>query len=310
MYRIFFLCLLGVNVYASNEYRLKVHGGLEAGNNGDFTIKGETPEPFVDYDLTSVREKIKKTSIEIKEGVPDKRKDVKEKVRESKIEKEQEKSDSGRRRLLSEGQQEDGFKYSNMMPRNPNTTQMYMPADNNTRVYDPETGEYITLGGWIYTKMVPLIEDVTYLSNAVKVLGALMGIDIRALESALMGEKETYILLERIKKGDIPIFIPGKMYVGEATEVGVDGASDAPQYCSAFRGNYSTATWIRKHLWNNITDTDNLNSTKSADETQRWDTVDDVSKVQTERKTNLDYTDYDAVDKIDYRGEILSEVCI
>lgn len=95
------------------------------------------------------------------------------------------------------------------------------------------------------------------------------------------------------------------------TEVGVDGASDAPQYCSAFRGNYSTATWIRKQLWKNMNSTSNPEGTKSADNAQRWDIV-DVSKVQTERreKTALDYTDYDAVDKIDYRGEILSEVCI
>lgn len=309
MYRIILFCLLVEYVYASTIF--KVHGGLQAGNDGGFTIQGEALETPVEYDLADVKGQIKKASIEIKDGVADKRKNVISKVRESKTSRGQGNSDSNqRRRLLSEVVQEDGFKYSNMMPRHPESTQLYVPSDNNTMVYDQETGEYITLSGWMYTKMVPIIEDVTYLSNAVKVLGALMGIDMRALESALIGEKETYILLERIKNGDIPIFIPGKMYVGEATEVGVDGASDAPQYCSAFRGNYSTATWIRKHLWNNITDTDNLESTKSADDTQRWDTVADIRTVQTLRTVEQDYTDYDAVDKIDYLGEITSEVCI
>lgn len=305
MYSIILLSFLGVNAYASTVF--KVHGGLQAGTDGGFTIQGETLEPPVEYDLNTIRGQIKKASIEIKDGVADQRKDVVDKVKDSKTNRGQGNSAS-RRRLLSEEVQEDGFKYSNMMPRNPDATQFYMPADNNTMVYDTSTNEYVTLEGWLYTRMVPIIEDVTYLSNAVKVLGALMGIDMGALESALIGEKETYILLERIKKGDIPIFIPGKMYVGEATEVGVDGASDAPQYCSAFRGNYSTATWIRKQIWNNIDNTDNLENTKNADDAQRWDTVADVSKVQTARQTILDYTDYDAV--VDYRGEILSEVCI
>jgi len=307
------LCVLTLlySVSADNVI-FRVNGGLEAGSDGDFTIKGgETLVAVVDYDYTEVRNNIVKAKVALSQTDKDVRIGVSEKVTDAKREAEESQDNLQSRRRLTDSTVE-GFKYNHMLPRNATTTKMYLPTGDNVMIMDRETGNFTTLTGTLLKNIVPLIEDVTYLRNAMKVMGALFGLDMSELDVALRGDKETYILLERIKRGDIPLFVPGAMYINKEFEVNVEGWASEPQYCPAFSGEYSTTSWIRTELWNNITNTDDLNSTRDANLSNRWDHKDVLELVNTKGwaiTDSQDYSDYDA--EVNNRtGEIKSKICV
>ena len=176
---------------------------------------------------------------------------------------------------------------------------------------DDETGNFTTFDGLFVKKLVPLLEDLSYLKNAVKILGALLGLDMAQLEIPLIGEKEAYILLERVKNGDIPIFVPGDLFVDNILETGMDEEEKLPQYCSAFRGNYSTAGWIRNNLWQNMTTSD-LSHTVDVSASERWDIVNDTThvRVKATNQTEWNYTVFDDERDAVMNNEIKSKVCV
>ena len=307
--KILIIFLLIQKTYASQIF--KVHGGLSAGIEGEFTIQGETLEESVDYELEEVLEAIEKTAVILNENGKDTRSAVKTNINAKKktVVREVEVLERGRR--LTTESAPDGFKYNHMLPKNTSSTRIYLPNTKNVLIMDDETGNFTTFDGLFFKKLVPLLEDVSYLKNAVKIIGALLGLDLAQLEIPLISEKETYIFLERVKNGDIPIFVPGDMYVNNVMEVGLDEDDTMPQFCSAFRGNYSTANWVRNKLWKNMTG-DNLNSTIEVEKgNQRWDTIQDTANVRNKaaNKNLWNYTVYND-DTLDaFNGDIKSEVC-
>jgi hypothetical protein len=261
------------------------------------------------YEYVDIRKSIRKSKIELKQNAADERKNVKSNVAATAKRKRSDESLGWGRLGSEEGGTYDGFKYSHMMPLDANDTRVYLPTGDNIMIMDSETGNYTTLTGTIMKALVPVIEDAAYLRNAVKIMGALLGIDMSMLDVALTGDKETYILLERIKNGDVPIFIPGNLFVAKKIEVGTEGVDDEPQFCSVFKGNYSTANWIRTILWDNITDSDDLTKTTAVNNSERWDNVN--AALVSDSRTNANtwnYTDYAA--EVDSRDEIVSQVCV
>jgi len=298
-----------VHAVYGQEPIFRVYGGLEAGSNSEFTIKGETLADVVVYEYVDIRKSIRKSKIELKQNAADERKNVKSNVAATAKRKRSDESLGWGRLGSEEGGTYDGFKYSHMMPLDANDTRVYLPTGDNIMIMDSETGNYTTLTGTIMKALVPVIEDAAYLRNAVKIMGALLGIDMSMLDVALTGDKETYILLERIKNGDVPIFIPGNLFVAKKIEVGTEGVDDEPQFCSVFKGNYSTANWIRTILWDNITDSDDLTKTTAVNNSERWDNVN--AALVSDSRTNANtwnYTDYAA--EVDSRDEIVSQVCV
>lgn len=229
MYIIVLCCCLGMYVDAAQN--LIVKGGLTAGVNGDFTIDEEDLEEVYEVTRTSIKEydpTNKRTSY------------VTPQIRTG-----------------SSGQKEQGFKYKALKPKNNLQSKAYLPQSGNVFIYNSNVSppRFLDLDSHIRTEHTDeLYASVAKLSNAVNVLGALLGFDFDDFGEALVYDREAWALIESIKAGSVPVYIPGDLYVGGDAEIATRETTEVGQYCDAYNGDgsvMSTSVWIQRYVFSN-----------------------------------------------------------
>ena len=147
-----------------------------------------------------------------------------------------------------------GLKYKHFVPRDKTASgsTIYLPHINNVFLHEPN-GTPIRLEGWIRkTFIAPLKKEIKQSQNAVRVLGALLGLDLKKLREVLTFVRETVALVESIKTGAVPVFIPGDLFVAKTAEVNTQDDIDKPSFCDAFSGaggtSRGTSQWILEEI--------------------------------------------------------------
>lgn len=147
-----------------------------------------------------------------------------------------------------------GLKYKHFVPRDKTASgsTIYLPHINNVFLHEPN-GAAIRLEGWIRkTFVAPLKKEIKQSQNAIRVLGALLGLDLKKLRQVLTFDRETVALIESIKTGSVPVFIPGDLFVAKTAEINTDGEADKPSFCDAFSGaggtSRGTSQWILEEI--------------------------------------------------------------
>ena len=72
--------------------------------------------------------------------------------------------------------------------------------------------------------------------TAIRILGALLGLNMKDLREVLTFDRETVAFIESIKSGAVPVYVPGDMFVGETLEVNTNDAVNMPSFCDAWSG--------------------------------------------------------------------------
>lgn len=154
----------------------------------------------------------------------------------------------------SQTSSEAGLKYKHFVPRDKTASgsTIYLPHINNVFLHEPN-GTPIRLEGWIRkTFIAPLKKEIKQSQNAVRVLGALLGLDLKKLREVLTFDRETVALVESIKTGAVPVFIPGDLFVAKTAEINTDEDAEKPSFCDAFSGaggtSRGTSQWILEEI--------------------------------------------------------------
>lgn len=145
---------------------------------------------------------------------------------------------------------EQGFKYKHMKPKDNSASgsSLYLPHIDNLYVHetDGDTVRAIRLDGWIRKTIITEIkQEIKQNQNAIRVLGAFFGLNMRLLKDVLTFDRETVAFVESIKAGSIPVYIPGDMFVGETLQVNTNDAQEVPSYCDAWSGASASGTSAR-----------------------------------------------------------------
>ena len=147
-----------------------------------------------------------------------------------------------------------GLKYKHFVPRNTGDSKLFMPQPGNVFVYD---NAYLPLEDWIRkTVVAPLKKEIKQSQNAIRVLGALLGLNLKSLREVLTFDRETLALIESIKAGAIPVYIPGDLYVASNAQINTNAAPEVPSFCDAWSGvgntdgdTRGTTDWILKEVF-------------------------------------------------------------
>jgi hypothetical protein len=136
---------------------------------------------------------------------------------------------------------EQGMKYKHFVPRDVTTSTVYLPNTANTFVHDSDGP--ILLEGWIRKTFVADIKkELKQTQNAIRVLGALLGLDMKTLREVLTFDRETMAFVESIKAGAIPVYVPGDLFVAKTAEINTDADVDKPSFCDAWSGTGQAGT--------------------------------------------------------------------
>lgn len=153
-----------------------------------------------------------------------------------------------------------GFEYKHMKPKDnaADGSSFYLPHINNIYVHenDGTAVRAIRLDGWIRKAIITeLKQEIKQNQNAIRVLGAFFGLNMRQLKDVLTFDRETVAFVESVKSGSIPVYIPGDMFVGEKLEVNTNDSPNVPSFCDAWNGASETGTdakgttdWILKNV--------------------------------------------------------------
>jgi len=264
MIRYFVLCMW-LGHYIVDAGNLIVKGGLTAGTSGDFTIDEE--------DLEEVFEVTRST---IKQFDPSNK-------RSSYV--------TPTARAGSSGQKDQGFKYKTLTPKNTDDSKVYLPKPESIFVYNTEVSpnRFLDLDSHIRTEHTDeLYSTVAKLENMVRVLGALLGLDFEVFGNALLYDREAWALIESIKAGSVPVYLPGDLYVGGEGEIDTRESTEVGQYCDAYTGTsnaLSTSAWIQRHIFSNG-GTPRVIGRDSTASRARWDTQ---TYAKSKRGTSADF---------------------
>lgn len=147
---------------------------------------------------------------------------------------------------------EQGFKYKHMKPKDNSASgsSLYLPHIDNLYVHETDvntnTVRAIRLDGWIRKTIITEIkQEIKQNQNAIRVLGAFFGLNMRLLKDVLTFDRETVAFVESVKAGSIPVYIPGDMFVGETLQVNTNDAQEVPSYCDAWSGASASGTDAR-----------------------------------------------------------------
>ena len=247
MKRVFILALLRLAPAMAGSYNFEVNGGFSAGDEEDytdengqlakrrpFTIETTNLEPVQDFQERDLQAAFDPANAN---------------VTDHKVTFDVDNVVSAQTRADVEvlRRNEQGFQFKNVKPRDPSTggSTMYLPHVNNIYVHetDGESVRAIRLEGWIRkTFIAPLKKELKQSQNAARILGALLGLNMKDLREVLTFERETVAFIESIKSGAIPIYVPGDMFVGESLEVNTNAAADMPSFCDAWSGATASAS--------------------------------------------------------------------
>lgn len=136
---------------------------------------------------------------------------------------------------------EQGMKYKHFVPRDVDTSTVYLPNTANTFVHDSDGP--ILLEGWIRKTFVADIKkELKQTQNAIRVLGALLGLDMKTLREVLTFDRETMAFVESIKAGAIPVYLPGDLFVAKTAEINTNADVNKPSFCDAWSGTGQSGT--------------------------------------------------------------------
>ena len=147
---------------------------------------------------------------------------------------------------------EQGMKYKHFIPRAAGDSRMYLPNTENTFIHD--SGAPILLEGWIRKTFVADIKkELKQTQNAIRVLGALLGLDMKTMREVLTFDRETMAFVESIKAGTVPVYIPGDLFVAKSAEINTNDSEDMPSFCDAWsgtgqNGTKGTTDWVLQDL--------------------------------------------------------------
>ena len=247
MKRVFILALLRLAPAMAGSYNFEVNGGFSAGDEEDytdengqlakrrpFTIETTNLEPVQDFQERDLQAAFDPANANVT--------DHKITFDVNNVVNTQNRAD-----VVNTRPNEQGFQFKNVKPRDPSTggSTMYLPHVNNIYVHetDGESVRAIRLEGWIRkTFIAPLKQELKQSQNAARILGALLGLNMKDLREVLTFERETVAFIESIKSGAIPIYVPGDMFVGESLEVNTNAAADMPSFCDAWSGATASAS--------------------------------------------------------------------
>ena len=212
-----------------------------------------------------------------------------------------------------------GMKYKHFVPRDVTTSTVYLPNTANTFVHDSDGP--ILLEGWIRKTFVADIKkELKQTQNAIRVLGALLGLDMKTLREVLTFDRETMAFVESIKAGAIPVYVPGDLFVAKTAEINTDADVDKPSFCDAWSGTGQSGTkgtteWVLQDIMGYGTSgsSSGVNIKTAAvdgdfvdgDATRRWDDIQafasDKGKRDTECTNDASCTafSYAAADAVD-----------
>lgn len=208
------------------------------------------------------------------------------------------------------------MKYKHFVPREPSTSTVYLPNTANTFVHDSDGP--ILLEGWIRKTFVADIKkELKQTQNAIRVLGALLGLDMKTMRDVLTFDRETMAFVESIKAGAVPVYVPGDLFVAKTAEINTNSDDSMPSFCDAWSGTgqggtKSTTAWVMQDIMGYGSDGKSTGvNIKTADvagdfvdgssDARRWDDktafASDKGKRDTAAGANgFSYADADAVD--------------
>lgn len=239
---LYLLAIFAAAVHA-DTYRFEVNGGFSAGDAEDdgsggqrrpFSIEPAELEDVQVFEEADLNKAFDPTGASVSGG--------KVTFSETKTTRA-----AGARPSNQQGQQQ-GFQFKHMKPRDTSAegSTMYLPHIDNTYVHETEGNSVrpIRLEGWILKTIVtPLKKEIKQSQNAIRVLGALLGLNMKDLREVLTFDRETVAFIESVKSGAVPIYVPGDVFVGETLEVNTNDAPNMPSFCDAWSGaNDATAT--------------------------------------------------------------------
>ena len=245
MKRVFILALLRLAPAMAGSYNFEVNGGFSAGDEEDmgggvkrrpFTIEATDLEPVQDFQERDLQAAFDPANADVDTTDRKVTFDVNNVV-----------NTQTRANVEDKRTNQQGFQFKHVKPRDPSTggSTMYLPHVNNIYVHetDGESVRAIRLEGWIRkTFIAPLKQELKQSQNAARILGALLGLNMKDLREVLTFERETVAFIESIKSGAIPIYVPGDMFVGESLEVNTNAAADMPSFCDAWSGATASAS--------------------------------------------------------------------
>lgn len=238
------LALLRLSSVMAGDYNFEVNGGFSAGDEEDYTDENGQPakrrpfsiertvlEQVQDFEENDMNAAFDPTNAQVSSGRVTFDVDASAQTRSVT----QESAHSG---------QQSGFQFKHVKPRDSSIggSTMYLPHINNIYVHDAD-GTAIRLEGWIRkTLIAPLKKEIKQSQNAIRILGALLGLNMKDLREVLTFDRETVAFIESIKSGAIPVYIPGDVFIGEYLEVNTNDAPDMPSFCDAWSGASAEAS--------------------------------------------------------------------
>lgn len=227
--------LRGLADAGSFEVNGDFQAGAAEGNERSFTIKAESLVAVKDYTAAELDSSFTPDDAEATDG---------------KVTFTQKKTSDAAATRAQDNQQ--GMKYKHFVPREPSTSTVYLPNTANTFVHD--SAGPILLEGWIRKTFVADIKkELKQTQNAIRVLGALLGLDMKTMRDVLTFDRETMAFVESIKAGAVPVYVPGDLFVAKTAEINTNSDDSMPSFCDAWSGTgqggtKSTTAWVMQDI--------------------------------------------------------------